>query len=45
MARKNAERRRKLERWEESLMRSTTFSQVSLHFSSSLSVMAYKKHF
>lgn len=30
MARKNAERRRKLERWEESLMRSTTFSQVSI---------------
>ncbi|XP_063703456.1 bromodomain adjacent to zinc finger domain protein 1A [Culicoides brevitarsis] len=32
MARKNAERRRKLERWEESLMRSTTYSQVYLHY-------------
>uniref|UniRef100_A0A336MMI0 Bromodomain adjacent to zinc finger domain protein 1A n=1 Tax=Culicoides sonorensis TaxID=179676 RepID=A0A336MMI0_CULSO len=31
MARKNSERRRKLERWEESLMRSTTFSQIYLH--------------
>lgn len=31
MARKNVTRRRKLERWEESLMRATTFSQVSYY--------------
>lgn len=33
MARKNVERRRKLERWEESLMRSNTYSQVIFSFS------------
>lgn len=39
MARKDLERKRKLQRWEESLMRSTTFSQVIFRaFSSTLSL-------